>query len=105
MSLPGCNEGEVGARVHRDAVHVHLTEGFVVGKAKAIDVFYSLLRVSSIAAVMRDLLSKTVQKKAQHLLQDNRSAHHTDASNEKESGWTVEVVNPTWYRLLHIDLA
>ena len=29
VSLPGCNEGEVGTRVHRDAVHVHLPEGFV----------------------------------------------------------------------------
>ena len=73
-------------------------------KAKAFDIVYSLLRVSSIAAVMRDLLRKTVQKKPQHLLQDNRGAHHTNPGNEKESGWTVEVVNPTWYWLLHIDL-
>ena len=75
MSLPGCNESEVGARVHRDAVHVHLPEGFV---------------------------EQSSPKKTQHLLQDNRGAHHADASNEKESGWTVEVVNPSWY--WHIDL-
>ena len=53
---------------------------------------------------MRDLLSKLVEKKVQHLLQYNCGAHHADTSNEKESGWTVEVVNPAWYRLLHIDL-
>ena len=53
---------------------------------------------------MRDLLSKLVEKKVQHLLQYNCGAHHADTSNEKESGWTVEVVNPSWYWLLHIDL-
>ena len=42
---------------------------------------------------------------ALYLLEDDSSPHDADASDEKKSGGTVEVVHPPWHWLLQIDIS
>ena len=81
VSLPGSNKSKVGAGVHRHAVHFHLAMNTTMMTRIPFVSFFE---------------SGTMW----YLLEDNSGPHDSDASDEKKSSGTVEVIHPPWHWLL-----